>query len=126
MYSYVAASGDSGGLSYRLLYTCYICFREDEPWLNRTTTCTYPQPWKSRVPPPIPVLAATAGVLPQSTTLRPTTVPARPAAGWLADTHWIYVGRYGHLLLGNFTVSFQPAEGTLDGGMLLFQVCSVV
>jgi len=53
-------------------------------------------------------------------------VPERPADGWLVEAHWVYVGRYGHLLLGNFTVSFQHMEDTPDGGALLFQVTYVV
>jgi len=74
------------------------------------------------MPPPFPAIAARADAVHSRSTLPPTIIPERPAAGWLVDAHRIYVGIYGHLLLGNFTVSFQPMTGTPDGGTLLFQV----
>jgi len=49
-------------------------------------------------------------------------IPEQPVAGWLAEAHRMYVGRYGHLLLGNFTVTFQPDKHSPHGGTLLFQV----
>jgi len=99
-------------------------YRDDEPWLNQSTACTYPHPWLSRVPPSLPALAVAAN--PPWSTLPPSVVPERPGVGWLMDAHRMYVGRYGHLLLGNFSVSFQPSQGTLDGGTLHFQVSHVI
>lgn len=97
---------------------------DDEPWLNATTACTYPEPWISRLPPlrPEVVDASVAAVRKR---LPSTVVPERPAAGWLSKAHRMYVGTYGHLLLGNFSVSFRPSEGTSDGGTLLFRVGSI-
>jgi len=101
-----------------------------------STACTYPQPWLSRVPPviawPLPELAAAisasvarprSAAVPSPSTARATR---RLVRGWLLHSHWTYVGTYGHLLLGNFTVSFRPSDGTLDGGSLLFQVIVVL
>jgi len=76
------------------------------------------------MPPSLPALAAAAN--PSWSTPPPPVVPERPTAGWLVDAHRMYVGRYGHLLLGNFSVSFQQVEGTPDGGTLFFQVSHVI
>jgi len=89
-------------------------------WLNATTACTYPQPWISRVPLPRHLPSATISA--DSTHLSAAAAAAERRRSWLAAAHRLYVGTYGHLLLGNFTVAFRPTNNTHDGGTLLFQV----
>ena len=110
-------------LRFRFIYIKAYLYRVDERWLNRTTACTYPQPWLSRMPSPLSALGAAVSPL---STVQPTVPPGRPAIGWLVKNSSMYVGRYGHLLFGNFTVTFEPSEGTVEGGSLLFQVSHCV
>ena len=92
--------------------------------MNRTTACTYPEPWISRLPPLLPeAVNATISAARSHIDVLPSTIsPQRPAAGWLAKAHRAYVGTYGHLLLGNFSVSFEPTKDKQNGGTLVFQV----
>ena len=94
--------------------------------MNQTTACTYPRPWPLSPLWPFSALAAAVSVASSPRYTDPPPLITDPPVGWLAKTHSMYVGRYGHLLLGNFSVSFQPMEGTLDGGTLLFQVGHVI
>ncbi|XP_070532205.1 uncharacterized protein [Ptychodera flava] len=66
-----------------------------EPWLNSSTGCTYPNPWRS---PP-------RTHSPHSPMTTPSNPPLRP----LTD----YVGEFGHFAFGNFSITFDAEAQVL-------------
>lgn len=69
----------------------------DTPWLNQSTACSFPAPWKDVTPVP-----------------RGTTKEPYPELYWnISESADVYAGLYGHLAFGNMTVT------TDDHGILL-------